>query len=55
MKTVSEHLGEIVLAVLGTALIVAVIVVCKTQTHGFFADILDKFESMTSMLIDKIS
>jgi hypothetical protein len=50
----SEHLGEIVLAVLGTALIVTVLVAFGTQTHGFFEDIVDKFQSTVAGLFERI-
>jgi hypothetical protein len=54
MKTVSEHLGEIVLGVLGVALIVGLLVVSRTQAHGFFADIVDKFQSTVAGLFERI-
>ena len=53
MKTVSEHLGEIVLGVLGVALIVTVLVASRTQAHGFLADIVDKFQSIVSSVFER--
>jgi hypothetical protein len=43
-----------VLGVLGVALIVGLLVVSRTQAHGFFADIIDKFQSMVTEFFGRI-
>ncbi len=55
MKIVSEHLGEVLLAVLGVGLVVTVIFLCRTETHGFISNVIDKFQAMANSFFERIS
>lgn len=46
MKLVAEHLGEIILAVAGVALVVGVILACGDSIESFFEGIFGKYEDL---------
>lgn len=48
MKLVAEHLGEIILAVAGVALVVGVILCFGDVVGDFFASVLDKLEGVAT-------
>ena len=48
MKLVAEHLGEIILAVAGVALVVGVILAFADPIGDFFVSILDKLEGVAT-------
>ncbi|MBQ8245787.1 MAG: hypothetical protein IJZ42_01505 [Lachnospiraceae bacterium] len=48
MKLVAEHLGEIILAVAGVALVVGVILAFDSTVGDFFSAILDKLEGVAT-------
>ena len=46
MKLVTEHLGEIILAIAGVALIVGLILAFRQPIGDFFADVIDNLTNM---------
>ena len=55
MKLISEHLGEIIVALAGVALLVAACVVFKTEIGGFFSSIVDKLTGIGNNVLDGIN
>lgn len=48
MKLVAEHLGEIILAVAGVALVVGVVVAFADPIGSFFEEIIGKLSSLAT-------
>ena len=48
MKLVAEHLGEIILAVAGVALVVGVVLTFGDTINDFFADIIAKYSELAT-------
>ena len=48
MKLVAEHLGEIILAIAGVALVVGVILAFESTIGEFFSSILSKLEGVAT-------
>ena len=55
MKLISEHLGEIIVALAGVALLVAACVVFKAEIGGFFNSIVSKLTGIGNNVLDGIN
>lgn len=55
MKLISEHLGEIIVALAGVALLVAAIALFDGQVGNFFAKITESLTSLGSQILDGMS
>lgn len=55
MKLISEHLGEIIVALAGVALLIAAITLFKAPIGDFFESIISKLTSIGSEVLDSIS
>lgn len=55
MKLISEHLGEIIVALAGVALLVAACVVFKAEIGGFFSGIVSKLTGIGNNVLDGIN
>lgn len=54
MKLISEHLGEIIVALAGVALLIAAITLFKTDIGEFFANITSKLTEVGNNVLDSI-
>lgn len=54
MKLISEHLGEIIVALAGVALLVAACVVFKTEIGSFFSGIVTKLTGIGNNVLDQV-
>lgn len=54
MKLISEHLGEIIVALAGVALLIAAIVFFKSDLAGFFKGIVGKLTDVGNDVLDGI-
>lgn len=54
MKLISEHLGEIIVALAGVALLIGAVVVFKAPLGEFFKSIIEKLTTVGETVIDGI-
>lgn len=54
MKLISEHLGEIIVALAGVALLVTAVVIFKDDLGGFFNGIVDKLTSIGNNILNNM-
>ena len=54
MKLISEHLGEIIVALAGVALLIAAITLFKAPIGDFFESIITKLTSIGSDVLESI-
>ena len=54
MKLISEHLGEIIVALAGVALLVTAVVVFKDDLGTFFNGIVDKLTSIGNNILNNM-
>ena len=54
MKLISEHLGEIIVALAGVALLIAACVVFKAEIGEFFSNIVEKLTGIGDNVLDGI-
>ena len=54
MKLISEHLGEIIVALAGVALLIGAVVIFKDDLSGFFKGIVQKLTDVGNDVINGI-
>lgn len=54
MKLISEHLGEIIVALAGVALLVSVVVFFQAPISEFFSNIIETLTSKGESMLDSI-
>lgn len=55
MKLISEHLGEIIVAIAGVALLVSCVVFFQDEISGFFSNIITTLTSKGNAMLDSIN
>ena len=53
MKLISEHLGEIIVALVGVALLIGAIIIFKPQLEEFFTNIVEKLTTVGNNVLDQ--
>lgn len=54
MKLISEHLGEIIVALAGVALLVAAVILFKTDIADFFESIVDSITGIGEDILNNL-
>lgn len=54
MKLISEHLGEIIVALAGVALLITAIVFFKADIGDFFANIIEKLTGIGDKVLNNL-
>jgi len=55
MKLISEHLGEIIVALAGVALLISAITFFSADISGFFSGIISKLVELGNGLVDNMT
>ena len=55
MKLIAEHLGEIIVAIAGIALLISAVVFYKGEITDFFTNIVDTLTEKGQSMLDSIS
>lgn len=53
MKLISEHLGEIIVALVGVALLIGAIIIFKPQLEDFFTNIVTKLTAVGDNVLEQ--
>ena len=53
MKLISEHLGEIIVALVGVALLIGAIIIFKPQLEEFFTNIVEKLTAVGDNVLEQ--